>query len=104
MTLAELRARWEARAQDAEAMHATAPVADVLRVVLSELEATDGNGGPPVADRLLTAEEAAARLGVTVRWLYDHAKTLAFAKRLSRKCLRFSEAGLRRYQERRSAA
>jgi predicted DNA-binding transcriptional regulator AlpA len=104
MTLAELRARWEARARDAEAMHAQAPIAEVLRVALSELEAADGASGPPVADRLLTAEEAAQRLGVTVRWLYDHARDLTFAKRLSRKCLRFSEAGLRRYLERRNAA
>ncbi len=43
-------------------------------------------------------------LGVSVRWLYDHAHDLSFAKRLSRKCLRFSEAGLRRYLERHPAA
>ena len=104
VTLAELRARWEARARDAEAMHASAPVADVLRVALSELEAADGARGPPATDRLLTAEEAAPRLGATVRWLYDQAKTLPFTKRLSRKCLRFSEMGLRRCQQRRSAA
>lgn len=46
------------------------------------------------ADRLLLPREAAERLGVTVRWLYDHAARLPFARRLSRKVLRFSEVGL----------
>ncbi|HTK30648.1 MAG TPA: helix-turn-helix domain-containing protein [Candidatus Saccharimonadaceae bacterium] len=49
------------------------------------------------ADRLMSPEEAATVLGVTVRWLYRHAKQLPFAVRLGRKVLRFSEAGLRRY-------
>jgi hypothetical protein len=60
--------------------------------------------GPPArarsqaeADRLLTPEEAAGVLGVGVRWLYRHARQLAFTRRLSRKMLRFSEVGLRRY-------
>ena len=50
-------------------------------------------------DRLLTATEAAALLGVTPRWLYRHARRLPFARRLSRKVLRFSEVGVRRYLE-----
>jgi len=49
------------------------------------------------ADRLLTPEDAAASLGVTVTWLYRHARTLPFTRRLSRKALRFSEAGLHRW-------
>ncbi len=49
-------------------------------------------------DQLLTAEDAAQILRVTPRWLYRHANRLPFARRLSRKCLRFSEAGLRRWQ------
>jgi hypothetical protein len=48
-------------------------------------------------DRLLTAEDAARRLGTTPRWLYRHARQLPFTRRLSRKALRFSEAGLARY-------
>lgn len=48
-------------------------------------------------DRLMTAEETARILGVTVRWIYRHAGRLPFTKRLSRKALRFSEFGLRRY-------
>ena len=50
------------------------------------------------ADQLLTPEEAGQLLGVTPRWLYRHAKRLPFTRRLSRKTLRFSEAGLRRWQ------
>ena len=61
------------------------------------------NGSNPAATkpqdgRWLTAAEAAALLRVTPRWLYRHQKKLPFARRLSRKCIRFSEAGLRRWQ------
>ena len=52
----------------------------------------------PEEDRLLTVEETATRLGVRAQWLYRHAKQLPFARKLSRKALRFSEAGLRRWQ------
>ena len=46
---------------------------------------------------LLTVAEAAAALRVTARWLYRHAKTLPFARKLSRKVLRFSRVGLVRW-------
>jgi hypothetical protein len=46
-------------------------------------------------DRLLTAEEAGVIAGVSPRWLYRHAPNLPFARRLSRKVLRFSETGLK---------
>jgi predicted DNA-binding transcriptional regulator AlpA len=65
------------------------------------LSAPNGHGKAPAApaepDRLLTAEEAAPVMGVKPRWLYRHARQLPFARRLSRKALRFSEIGLRRY-------
>lgn len=48
-------------------------------------------------DKLLAPEEAAAILGQTVRWLYRHCDKLPFTRRLSRKSLRFSEAGLHRW-------
>lgn len=48
-------------------------------------------------DRLLTAEKAAPILNTTPRWLYRHHKNLPFTRRLSRKCLRFSEAGLMKW-------
>ena len=48
-------------------------------------------------DRLLDAREAAPILGVTPSWLYRHAGELPYARRLSRKVLRFSEAGIQQY-------
>ena len=48
----------------------------------------------PAPDRLLRPREAAARLGVTVRWLYRHADQLPYTRRLSRRVLRFSNAGM----------
>ena len=48
-------------------------------------------------DRLLTPEETAEILGQTVRWLHRHANKLPFTRRISRKNLGFSEAGLRRW-------
>jgi len=50
----------------------------------------------PAKDRLLSVEEAAARLAVTVDWLYRHAKTLPFTVRNGRR-LGFSERGIERY-------
>jgi hypothetical protein len=46
---------------------------------------------------LLTIDEAAARLRVSPRWLYRHAKTLPFSRKLSRKVLRFSRVGMVRW-------
>jgi predicted DNA-binding transcriptional regulator AlpA len=48
-------------------------------------------------DRLLTPKQAAEILGQTVRWVYGHAGKLPFTRRINRKNLRFSEAGLRRW-------
>jgi len=60
---------------------------------------------PPVAEteELLTAEQAAALLSVSVDWMYRHASGLPFTKRLSRKALRFSKAGLMRWRAGRRA-
>ena len=49
------------------------------------------------ADDLLTIDEAAATLRVSPRWLYRHAKNLPFSRKLSRKVLRFSRAGITRW-------
>lgn len=51
----------------------------------------------PEQDRMLTIEEAAELIGVSRRWLYRHAKTLPFSRKLSRKVLRFSRAGIARW-------
>jgi hypothetical protein len=42
---------------------------------------------------LMTIDEAAAMLRLNPRWLYRHAKQLPFARKLSRKVLRFSRTG-----------
>lgn len=51
----------------------------------------------PHEDRLLTPTEAAAHLAVSVRWLYRNFDQLPFSRRLTRRTLRFSEAGIARY-------
>lgn len=53
-------------------------------------------------DRLLTAAEAASLLGVNRRWIYDHADQIPGTRRLSARCLRFSERKLRRWFEQRT--
>ena len=50
-------------------------------------------------DRLLSVPDAAELLGVSERWVYDHADELG-GQRLSARCLRFSEKALRRRMER----
>ncbi len=50
-------------------------------------------------DRLLRPKEAAAILGVSERWTYDHADEIG-GQRLSARCLRFSEKAVRRRMER----
>jgi predicted DNA-binding transcriptional regulator AlpA len=72
-----------------------AELKQLVREALLELH--EPNAGRSELDRLLTAEEAAAMLGVTVRWLYRHAAKLPFTRRISRKNLRFSERGLRNW-------
>ena len=50
-------------------------------------------------DRNLTADEAAKMLGMKKSWLYRHSGKLPFTRRLSRRALRFSEKGIRRWLE-----
>ena len=54
-------------------------------------------------DRLLDATEAAERIGVKRKWMYDHFDTLPFGKRLADRTLRFSERGLERWLERKAS-
>ena len=53
-------------------------------------------------DQLLTAEEAAIRLGLSTTWLYRHARTLPFTVRIGR-TIRFSASGIERYVRQRTA-
>lgn len=70
MTRAELVASLQARAAEAERIGALAPVAAVLRDLLATVEQVDGwpTSGP---DRLLSLEDAAQQLKVSVRWLRE---------------------------------
>jgi excisionase family DNA binding protein len=61
--------------------------------------AAESNGADP--DTLLTAQQAADRLGVSKRWMYAHADTLPFTKRLTGGTVRFSSRGLDRWKGRR---
>ena len=49
------------------------------------------------ADRLLTVDEAVAKLAVTKRWLYTHSRQLPFTVGVGGRNLRFSEQGIQRY-------
>lgn len=55
--------------------------------------------GATEADRLLDAGEAAELLGVAKRWMYRHADTLPFTRRLTGGTLRFNARGLERWKE-----
>jgi excisionase family DNA binding protein len=100
MMLSELRKRLQDRIADADAMNATAPVADVLRVVLDELQETAGTPTAPreEADCLLTVPELAVRMKVKQRYVYDHHREWPFTRRIGRS-LRFSERGLEQWMK-----
>ena len=49
-------------------------------------------------DELLTTADAAKLLNVSEDWIYRRANRLPFARRLSRKALRFSKAGLLKWR------
>jgi predicted DNA-binding transcriptional regulator AlpA len=75
-----------------------APLTEALRLRALAPASANGQPEPSAEDRLLTPEDAARLLSVTPAWLYRRSKSLPFARHLSRKCLRFSEAGLRKWQ------
>jgi predicted DNA-binding transcriptional regulator AlpA len=86
--------------QEARALFARCTVvqAALLPLLLSGIDGADSvPGDSSKDDRLLTPAEAATLMGVKLQWLYRHASQYKFARRLSRKCLRFSEEGLRRW-------
>ena len=96
MTPDELVRDLEQRAAHAERIGAQAPVAAIYRLVLEEVGQLDGTPEERTPDRLLSAEVAAERMGVSKRYIYNHADTLPFTKRLGR-TVRFSERGLERW-------
>lgn len=74
-----------------------AELKELLREVLREEQAAFHGKAGSNRDVLLSPNEAAELLGVTPRWLYRHYKQLPFSRKISRKVLRFSEAGLHRW-------
>lgn len=52
---------------------------------------------PDPVDRLLTADEVAGMLGMTKRWVQRRARRFPFARKLSDRAVRYSEAGLKRW-------
>jgi hypothetical protein len=79
--------------------HLAADVDAVLYRTLTEVRTKDQRSDVE-PDRLLTPEAAAARFGVTKRWLLDHPEEIPGVRRLSRKIVRFSERRLARFLER----
>jgi hypothetical protein len=53
---------------------------------------------PESEDVLLTTADAAKLLNVSEDWIYRRANRLPFARRLSRKALRFSKVGLMKWR------
>jgi predicted DNA-binding transcriptional regulator AlpA len=70
-----------------------------LMVAAAAVPGPPPRDGAGIPDRLLTAAQAADRLNVDVRWIYQKAKSLPFTRRLSPGTLRFSEKGLERWKE-----
>lgn len=74
---------------------ASASAEELLAALVARLQAPQV--APPQGDKLLRAQDVAARLSISPRRVYDMAPTLPFTVRLGRKCLRFSELGLQKW-------
>lgn len=105
---AELEGLLRALLADPSRLNGLAPeqalglLASLRAVVTTERTAGLGRAlTEPVAawsgEDLLTIDEAAVALRVSPRWLYRHAKSVPFSRKLSRKVLRFSRAGIARW-------
>jgi hypothetical protein len=69
-----------------------------LEAALTRFQVRPGTESPPAEpERFLSPAEAAARFGVTRRWLLEYADTIPGARRLSKKVIRFSERKLERF-------
>jgi hypothetical protein len=105
MTMVELVAALERRAAEAEREGATAPVANVYRLVLDELQAVNGTAATPslipdapAEERYLTPEQLDEMLALPKGYAYRHKRQLGGVK--VGKYLRFSESVVRRRLER----
>jgi predicted DNA-binding transcriptional regulator AlpA len=70
----------------------TLTVAQLKELVRQEARAAFTKSEPN--DRLLSVEEAAKMLDVSMDWLYRHSKKLPFTRKLGPKMLRFSSHGI----------
>ena len=104
MTVAEFIIALERRAAEAEREGATAPVANVYRLVLDELRAVNGTAAPaaipdpPAEQRYLTPDDVAALLQVPAAYPYRHRQQLGGVK--VGKYLRFPVSAIQRRLER----
>ena len=101
MTLAEFLATIERRAAEAEREGATAPVANVYRLVLEELRALNGaaaappvTSSPPDEERYLTPGQVEEVLALPKGYAYNHKRQLGGVK--VGKYLRFPESAVKR--------
>lgn len=67
------------------------------------LDPQNGQEPAPPERILLSLADAAVMLGVSVKWIRGHRKTLPFVRELSPRVLRVDEAAMRRWVERRKA-
>lgn len=90
-----------------EAATALVELAGLQAAVAGRLRAGAEDGAHVVpaleGDRLLTAEDVAGRLNRSVAWVYRQSRQWPFTRRLTRRTVRFSEAGLQRFLAQRRA-
>jgi excisionase family DNA binding protein len=93
------------RLQPEELLPLVAELEQLKLVLLGRYLGGEGREAPAPGpaeeeDILLTAEEVAQRLGVSKRWVYEHASGWPFSRRLGRRTVRFSARGLERWMQR----
>lgn len=85
------------------------PIEEVPRLILAlsarlfaepALAPAEASPGDDDDHRLPTTREAAEMLGHSVKWVYRHAKSLPFARRIGSRDYRFELKGLRAWQAR----
>jgi hypothetical protein len=74
-----------------------AVVQSALAAVLAEEQSRSVE--PAFVDRMLDADQIAAAIRQSRRWVFRHAEHLPFVRRISRKALVGSELGLRRWRD-----
>lgn len=94
-----LPARALAALQSRAAVVQAALAAEALAMAIERPEAHGQPSQTPAGDRTLNADQIAEQLGQTRRWVFRNVCKLPFVRRISRKALAGSEAGLRRWRD-----